>query len=324
MQSVRERVSAREYAREREQQLPGNQERELRKDVEQNDTTGWQEVRRRKISIQRKTDVAKSLKYFARDAPRTTYFFTNFKENFRAKHMLKAFSYYGDCEEVVIPPKKDKLGKRFGFVRIVNIKEPDRFVVKLDNIIIGREKIMVNLPRFHRKPSDHHNHSLPKHKPNVPPIHNSVTQQTMALQPKTATNNYPLIQSEPQVHAVNKQKTWPSIQIPKANHQMVWMPKQNQKPKPKPDLPNIPETIVNHNQNINYKPPQKPRRAWAHRYFTTDEEEIKKLSTTYVGVVRKAGMSYNIQEEFIQEGYFSVREIDLGTVLWNTSTCLEQ
>lgn len=93
--------------------------------------------------------------YFAKDAPRTTFFFTNFPENFFAKHMLKSFLHYGEFEEVIIPAKRDKLGKRFGFARAVNVKEPERFVVKLDNIIIGSEKIMVNMPRFPREHFDH-------------------------------------------------------------------------------------------------------------------------------------------------------------------------
>lgn len=46
-----------------------------------------------------------------------------------------------------------------------------------------------------------------------------------------------------------------------------------------------------------------------------NEDEIRKLSQAYVGVVRKLGMSYNIQEEFIQQGSFSVRATPLGSNL---------
>lgn len=160
----RERVRVR--VRESEQQ---QFEREIEKVTEHHDTTGWQVVRNKKAArLQRRTDVAKSHMYFAKDAPRTTLFFTNFPENFYAKQMLKAFLYYGEFEEVVIPAKRDKLGKRFGFARAVNVYEPERFVVKLDNIIIGREKLMVNLPRFHRELYEHPKPLPQKPKPVTP------------------------------------------------------------------------------------------------------------------------------------------------------------
>lgn len=109
-------------------------------------------------SFEKHVDVARSYAYYPKDSTRTTFFFTNFPDNFHAKHMLKSFLHCGDIEEVVIPAKRDKIGKRFGFVRVVNVQEPERFGVKLDNIIIGRERIMINMPRPQRP-------SFPKHKP---------------------------------------------------------------------------------------------------------------------------------------------------------------
>lgn len=95
-------------------------------------------------------DVARNYQWYGKEARRTTYFFTNFPGNFQAKHMLKAFLNFGEFEEVAIPPKKDRRGKRFGFARAVNVSESAKLALILDNMIIGREKIMVNLPRFDR------------------------------------------------------------------------------------------------------------------------------------------------------------------------------
>lgn len=72
---------------------------------------------------------------------------------------------------------------------------------------------------------------------------------------------------------------------------------------------------VNPKQNVHYKPPSRPRRVWAHRHYTVEEEEIQKLSKAYIGVVENPGMSYNIQEEFIQQGYFSIRATPMGSNL---------
>ncbi|KAK2422975.1 zinc finger CCCH domain-containing protein [Trifolium repens] len=64
--------------------------------------------------------------------------------------MFNAFQYYGDIIEVVIPAKLDKGGRRFGFARFNHVTDVRRFANKLDNMIIGRDKISVNLSRFHR------------------------------------------------------------------------------------------------------------------------------------------------------------------------------
>lgn len=53
--------------------------------------------------------------------------------------------------EVVIPPRRDKHGKRFGFVRFHDVRKPEVFAEELDKIIIGAKKINVNLPRFQRE-----------------------------------------------------------------------------------------------------------------------------------------------------------------------------
>lgn len=45
------------------------------------------------------------------------------------------------------------------------------------------------------------------------------------------------------------------------------------------------------------------------------EVDIKKYEKPYIGVVEKPVMSYIIQEEFIQQGYFSVRATALGSNL---------
>ncbi|MCI27976.1 hypothetical protein A2U01_0049176, partial [Trifolium medium] len=81
----------------------------------------------------------------------TTYFVTDFPDKFRAKALFNAFYHYGDIKEVVIPAKKDKGGRRFGFARFDRVEDPRQFEYELDTMIIGREKISVNLSRFQRQ-----------------------------------------------------------------------------------------------------------------------------------------------------------------------------
>ncbi|MCH89313.1 hypothetical protein A2U01_0010208, partial [Trifolium medium] len=81
----------------------------------------------------------------------TTYFFSDFPESFGAKAMLNVFQNYGDIMEVVIPAKRDKGGRRFGFARFDRVENPRSFEYELDHIIIGRDKLSVNLSRFQRQ-----------------------------------------------------------------------------------------------------------------------------------------------------------------------------
>lgn len=81
----------------------------------------------------------------------TTYFFSHFPDNFDAKALWGVFKLYGDVAEVVIPTKRNKEGLRFGFARFWEVADPKQLERKLDNIIIGCNKMYVNLPRFKKE-----------------------------------------------------------------------------------------------------------------------------------------------------------------------------
>ncbi|GKV13925.1 hypothetical protein SLEP1_g24884 [Rubroshorea leprosula] len=52
----------------------------------------------------------------------TTFFFYNFPEELEAKFLWNCFQMYGKVVDVYVPNKRDKRGKRFGFVRMVRVK----------------------------------------------------------------------------------------------------------------------------------------------------------------------------------------------------------
>ncbi|GAU45752.1 hypothetical protein TSUD_286130 [Trifolium subterraneum] len=116
---------------------------------------GWNTVRgrhhKRQDNNQHKIDIATS-RDFIKDKSNalTTYFFTDFTDSFGAKAMFNAFLHYGDIKEVVIPAKRDKGGQRFRFARFDRVDDLREFEYMLDNIIIGRDKISVNVSRFKR------------------------------------------------------------------------------------------------------------------------------------------------------------------------------
>nr|GEU59843.1 RNA-directed DNA polymerase, eukaryota, reverse transcriptase zinc-binding domain protein [Tanacetum cinerariifolium] len=59
-------------------------------------------------------------------------------------------STYGHVVDSFIPNKRSKTGKRFGFVRVINVFNEDRLVNNLCTVWIGRDIIHANLARFKR------------------------------------------------------------------------------------------------------------------------------------------------------------------------------
>ncbi|CAK8534234.1 unnamed protein product [Lathyrus sativus] len=80
----------------------------------------------------------------------SSFFFTEFLEGFKAKNMFEEFKHFGLVKEVVVPPKRDKKGKRYGFVRFRDVEDARVLAIILDNIMIGGKKIHANIRRFHR------------------------------------------------------------------------------------------------------------------------------------------------------------------------------
>lgn len=54
---------------------------------------------------------------------------------------------------MVIPPKRNMFGKRFGFARFKEVGDERVFAVKLDNVVIDIRKIHASFPRFTRSSS---------------------------------------------------------------------------------------------------------------------------------------------------------------------------
>ncbi|PNX97063.1 cysteine-rich receptor-like protein kinase, partial [Trifolium pratense] len=93
---------------------------------------GWQEVRRRRNDRRSNhailPDVAMAFKSRREDnAKYKTYFFSNFPENHGAQAMLNIFRKYGKVVKVVIPAKRDKGGRRFGFARFDQVRDVRRW-----------------------------------------------------------------------------------------------------------------------------------------------------------------------------------------------------
>lgn len=80
----------------------------------------------------------------------TSYFFTNIPDDFGEEAMWGVFKHWGKVWDIYIPPRRDKNGKRFGFVKFKDVLNAKALEESLKMVQIGDKKVTVNLPRYGR------------------------------------------------------------------------------------------------------------------------------------------------------------------------------
>lgn len=202
-----------------------------------------------------------------------SYFFTEIPDNFGAQEMWDVFRKYGRIDEVVIPYKKDKKGRRFGFARFFGVRDPTLFATRLDNIIIGN-KIFVNLPRFR--------HGVWEGKQNT----------TGPRQQELHQNS----RSRPSVRMEGKSYAY-VVKNGERNQTLDALNHEDQKGDQRTGERKL--------RNAGHKP-------YAHLSFEVEEEIVQKLNKAFVGQVSRPRITYSIQDEFHKEGYFTIKATPLG------------
>ncbi|GKB42351.1 RNA-directed DNA polymerase, eukaryota, reverse transcriptase zinc-binding domain protein [Tanacetum coccineum] len=92
----------------------------------------------------------------------TSIYIMNFPESFSAKELFQSCKQYGHVVDTLIPSKRSKAGKRFGFVRFINVFNEERLVNNLCTIWVGRFKFHANIARFQRAPMNDKNSHVKK------------------------------------------------------------------------------------------------------------------------------------------------------------------
>ena len=77
----------------------------------------------------------------------TTFFFSNFPDEYGELDMLKAFQRWARVKEVFISRRRNRWGRRFGFVRMFDVKNAGRLEREMDQAWVGRMKLYVNISR---------------------------------------------------------------------------------------------------------------------------------------------------------------------------------
>jgi len=82
------------------------------------------------------------------------FFFANFPNGYGEIDMIKVLPRWARVKEVFISRRRNKWGRRFGFVRFFEVRNVRRLQRDLDQIYIGNLKLHVNIPRYRRNEAD--------------------------------------------------------------------------------------------------------------------------------------------------------------------------
>jgi hypothetical protein len=80
----------------------------------------------------------------------TSFFFTHFDENTLVVDLWRVFAKFGRVGEVYVPKKLDKWGRRFGFVKYLEVSNVEELSKKLEDVRVGNTKLRINLSFFGR------------------------------------------------------------------------------------------------------------------------------------------------------------------------------
>lgn len=106
----------------------------------EHEESGWKMVRRKR---------GESGEQRKKEGP-MTFFFRNFPEDCTEGQLWRRFEEVGKVEDVCIPAKRDKSGKRFGFVRFARREESRGILERLNKVWVGSYVIRAFIPRFVR------------------------------------------------------------------------------------------------------------------------------------------------------------------------------
>ncbi|GJR05550.1 RNA-directed DNA polymerase, eukaryota, reverse transcriptase zinc-binding domain protein [Tanacetum coccineum] len=80
-----------------------------------------------------------------------TYYVTNFLKHLTVRNLWKELEGYGRLVDIYIAWKLSKQGKRFAFIRFLNVKDEHRLDYKLQSVWVGSFHLFISRARFLRE-----------------------------------------------------------------------------------------------------------------------------------------------------------------------------
>jgi RNA recognition motif-containing protein len=84
------------------------------------------------------------------DQASISFFVTNFPTEVASEELWETFARFGRVGDVYIPNKVDKWGRRFGFVKFMEVRDEESLNRRLQEVWFNSFKLRVNRSRFHR------------------------------------------------------------------------------------------------------------------------------------------------------------------------------
>ncbi|GKV47547.1 hypothetical protein SLEP1_g54442 [Rubroshorea leprosula] len=207
----------------------------------------------------------------------TPFFFTNFPEDWTFEQMWRTFNRLdgGRVIEIECPKKRDRLGRRFGFVRFLEVKDTGELERKLNQIQIAGIKLQANKPRFGKTWHEKQHHW------NTENIRRGmVKDDTEWQQKKSYAGAVKGMTAENKVHGMRRGhfhgvEGGDHTKTNSANEQRRWR----------------------------WKPKIQPQ-AWTGMELKVNKEEYQWLEKCFVGTVHSITLIPTLQEKFYMEGVF--------------------
>lgn len=92
---------------------------------------------------------------------RNTLFIGNLPHNVQLKELWKIFKQVGRIKDIILPKRTDILGRRYGFVKVLNGTNIERLIRSVDEVMINSKTIRVNRARRRKY------RSTPQHSENI-------------------------------------------------------------------------------------------------------------------------------------------------------------
>ncbi|GKV05619.1 hypothetical protein SLEP1_g17606 [Rubroshorea leprosula] len=208
----------------------------------------------------------------------TTFFFSNIPNDWNYNDMWKTFGRYGRLISIYSPQRRNQFGRRFGFLKYIEVRNARDLEVKLDQIWVAGRKIWVNIAKY------------PEEK---------IVAKKKSLLSKPSM----VVEGKSYADAVKGQE---EIKYGKTGSQLKQIRSETVYGKK--------GSILKNSKTEQRKIWRVKNRGteWRGLEYNVKEEDYEWLQGCYVGIAHSVEMVPNIQEKFYIEGYFSCRLRAMG------------
>ncbi|GKV39902.1 hypothetical protein SLEP1_g47602 [Rubroshorea leprosula] len=208
----------------------------------------------------------------------TTFFFSNIPNDWNYNDMWTTFDRYGRLISIYSPQRRNQFGRRFGFLKYIEVRNARELEEKLDQIWVAGRKIWVNIAKY--------------------------PEEKIAAKKKSLLSNpFMVVEGKSYADAVKGQE---EMKYGKTGSQLKQIRTETVYGK-KGSIPKNSKTEQRKIWRVKNRGTE-----WRGLEYNVKEEDYEWLQGCYVGIAHSVEMVPNIQEKFYIEGYFSCRLRAMG------------